>query len=574
MSHARSLSLLLLLLGPAVLLAGCGGGGGGGNGSPTQNTPSPVGSVAGKVVDLSGTPVPSGVILIGDGVNPPVQEPTSVNGGPGVVGGATFGQGGYRLEGVPAGFHIITVQATNGDTGSTQVFIYSNGYVASNANIVVSPINQQATVVKGQVNGSGGGLGGAEVFLRFPVAVSQNNPTGYASLIGYTFPDGSFEMYNVPVLNADGSPRTYTAAAAYQIPSPRPTDPVYDNAVQSNLTFTAGSTATLTTFTVPIYSGGNAALTPTLNLVQLFTQPNVPSDTNAHARPASALPASLAAALYDGIRQRLSPTYARLRAGGHAATQARRLAATPHATSSDYVIEADLFFSLPGDTATQPSPQRSQVYGFEVYNDTAGAVGTLAPYEFLQDPLANFYDDPSLGSSQVYAADQSYSFQVESEAANNAGGGGLTPLGLPSNTVTVSPLSFVNLTQPYDPNDNVGVAQRLSATPTFQWNTINAATGTNDPRVAGYTVFLYSAFPGVNTSGNTASMAGINPTYTHSYLVAPVSGATQSFTLPAGVVQSGQEYWVVVAATASDDTLSTTKSEAISVSQITPFFVQ
>ena len=568
MSHPRTLSLLLLLIGPAALLAGCGGGGGGGNGGPTQHAPSPVGVVTGKVVDLSGTPVPSGEVLIGDGVNPPVQEPTSISGGPGVIGGGTFGQGGYRLEGVSAGFHVITAQAANGATGSTQIFIYSNGYVASNANIVVSPPNQQATV-SGQVNGSGGGLGGAEVFLRFPVAVSQSNPTGYASLIGYTFPDGSFKMYNVPVLNADGSARAYTAAAAYQIPSPSATDPVYDNAVQSNLTFTAGSTPTLPTFTVPVHSGGNAALMPTLNLVQLFTQPNIPSDTNAHARPAATIPAGRTAALYDGIRQRLSPAYAHLRAGGHAAAHVRRLVATPHATSSDYVIEADLFFSLPGDTATQPGAQRSEVYGFEIYNDTAGAAGTLAPFEFLQDPLANFYDDPSLGSGQVYAADQSYSFQVESEAANNASGGGLTPLGL-SNTVTVSPLSFVNLTQPADPNDTNDVAQRLPATPTFQWNTTNPATNANDTRVAGYTVFLYGAFPGGSTGDAATSPAGINPTYTHSYSVAPMAGATQSFTLPAGVVQSGQEYWVVVAAT----TGSTAPAEAISVSQITPFFVQ
>ena len=574
MSHARTLSLLLLLICLATLLAGCGGGGGGGCtancGMAEPPIVAPVGSVTGKIVDLSGTAVPSAALFL-DGT----QEATlSSSGGSGVVSGGSFGQGGYRLEGVSAGFHIIQAQAANGSVGSTQVFIYGNGYVASNANIAVSPTAQQA-IVKGQVNGSNGGLGGAEVFLRFPVAVSQNNPTGYASVVGYTTASGTFEIDNVPTLNADGTPRTYTAAAAYQVPSPITTDPVYDNAVQSNLTFAAGATVTLNTFTVPVHSGGYATLTPTLNLVQALTQPDIPADVNAHAVPATAS-AGVPAAIYDGIRRHLSPAYAKLQAGSHAAAQVRSLKAQPHATSNSYVVEADLFFSLPGDmpTATPPvaDPNRSQIYGFEIFNDVSSSTpGTLTPYEFLLDPLANFYDDPNLGANQApYVVDQSYSFYVESEAASNINSNGFLSLG-DSSTVAVSPLSFVNLAQPYDPNDNNNVAQRLANPPTFQWNTINPATNASDARVGAYTVFLYSAFPGVNTTGTAASLAGVNPNFIASYPVTPSQTSPQTFTLPSGAVTSGQEYWVVVAATASDNTA---QHEAISVSQITPFFVQ
>ncbi|MBV9851843.1 MAG: carboxypeptidase regulatory-like domain-containing protein [Armatimonadetes bacterium] len=579
MSHARTLFLLLLLIGPAALLAGCGGGGGGSNnpgGGGGGGGGSQTGSVVGKVVDLTGAPVPSGVILV-DAANQ--SPPPCVTNGPTpcLVGGASFGQGGYQLEGVPAGsdngFHIITAQAANGNTGSTQVFIFSNGYSAANANIAVSPPGQQATVSGTVVNSSGQPLPGAEVFLRFPVAASQNNPTGYASLVAYTRTNGTYDIDNVPTQNADGSPRTYTATAAYQIPSPQPSDPVFDNAAQTNLTFTAGQTATLPTFTVPVHSGAYSALTPTLNLVQAFTQPNVPADLSAHALPAAAAAStattsSTAAAIYEGIRRHLSPAYAGLRAAGHAAAQVRLLAARPHASATDYLVEMDLFFSLPGDTATQPSPQRSQVYGFEIYNNALQ--GILAPYAFLQDPLANFYDDPALGNSQVYAADTAYQFQVASEAATNANGGGLQTLGQPSNTVQAAPLSFVNLLHPLDPVDNNDVADRLSNPPTLQWSTVKPNTSTPDTRVASYSVFLYSAFPGVNT-GATESLSGVNPNYIATYTVAASQSSPQTFTLPAGVVQSGHEYWVVVAATATDNTA---QSQAISVSQITPFFVQ
>ena len=541
MPHPRTFALLLLLLGPAALLAGCGGGGGGGttNNGGGGGGGSQTGTVTGKVVDQAGTPVPAGVIFV-DGVQ---QNAITPSGGTGIVGGATFSQGGYRLEGVPAGadqgFHIITAQAANGETGSTQVFVYSSSFATTNANIVVSPANQQATLSGNVTAGDDSRrLAGARVYLRCPVTPTASNPSGYASLIAYTRPDGTYDISNVPVQNADGTPRTYTPAAAFLSTQDAR---VYDNVIQAGRTFSTGTNPALN-FVVPLHSGGYTTtptdpFTPTITLLESFTQPNVPSvgpAAVARAQPAAAGASSTAA--FEQIHRLLSPAYARLSAARHTAAQSR-LAARPSATASDYVVEMDLFFSLPGDTAggTPDSPQRSMLYGFDVFNNNASQ-----PVDALIDPQANFYDDPSLGATRYYAADSPYTFEVDSigsDASSNLG---------QSNHVAVTPLEFVNLLHPADPNDTGGAVETLAGD-TVQWNAVS--------RVQGYTVLVYGTFPGVSTT----------PLLTSGTL----AGSATSYTIPAGSgLVSGQEYWVVVAATATGNAAS---SEAFSVSQITPF---
>ena len=506
------------------------------------------GSITGKIVDLSGTPAPTAVVAV-DGVALGYQpDPTdTANPTAFLVGGASFGQGGYRLEGMSPGFHTISAAARTGssaqDTGSTQVFVIS-GFPTTNVNIIVSPPSQQAsvtgTVRAGDTNRP---VGGAQVFLRLPVTPTQNNPSGYASLSGFTNANGVYQLDNVPVYTsaAGTTKQTYTVAAS-DLPTTGST--VYDNVTLANQTFAVSSSQApdaLPDLILPVHNGGYNTtspdqFSPTITLLESFTQPNIPSiGPSAVAR---GLPGAAARnTAYAQIHRLLSPAYARLSASGHAAARVRRASAQPHATAGDYVIEMDLFFSLPGDTpgGTPDSPQRSQLYGFAVYNNINPAG------DFLEDPLADFYNDPSLGSTQFYAPDQTYRFEVDSIASN-----GNDTLGQ-SSVQPVTPLEFLNLLHPADPNDT-GTVETLPSS-TLQWNGIS--------RAQNYTVLIYSTFPGVSTT--PVFQSGLLPSTTTSYPIPANSG-----------LAAGQEYWVVVAATASDNP---TGGQAISVSQITPFIV-
>ena len=197
MSHPRTLSLLLLLIGPAALLAGCGGGGGGGS-RPTAargTPPAAVGSVTGKIVDLSGTPVPPAVLLV-DGVQ---AGPTpSRRASPVSSAAASFGAG--RL---PAGRRLGRLphhHAPRPPTGTPAAPRSSFSAAASWRATPTSSSRRQPSrpPSHGQVNGSGGRTWAARrssCASRSPCPRATRTGTPRCRLHHF---QRHFEMYNVP----------------------------------------------------------------------------------------------------------------------------------------------------------------------------------------------------------------------------------------------------------------------------------------------------------------------------------------------------------------------------------------
>lgn len=551
MSHARTSLALLLLLVPSLLLAGCGGGGGGGNsgGGGNGGGNSVPGAVTGTVVDQSGNPVPAAIVLL-DGVQ---------------QNGATYQKGGYRLDGVSPGFHIITAQATvSGQTytGSTQVYVIlfdpTNATSLANtntgANIQLSPPTEQATVDGKVVNQSGQGVPGARVFFQVPTAVANagSNPAGAASEVGFTDANGNYEIYNFPVINGSDTPLPYTVAAS-AVPSGS-NGPVYTTAISTFQVTTTQAQAVKSGQTTPI-AGPNFTLTPAssggtqsapvLNFLQAFTQPPIYPDATAHTQAAGATASATNTSVYEQIRRALSPTYARLAAAGHAASSIKHVAARPRVTYyGPYAVQMDLFFSVPGDQPNVPSPERGSLAGFTIYNNL---VTTGQPYDVLLDPLANFYTDPdlapaSLGFNQTYAAGQKYNFSVSGLLTD----GSTTTA--QSNSLSIAPLNVLTLSQPSDPDNQNGKVTTLPTPVTINWNAVlGAPSGTT------YSVFIYSQFPSVT----------VQP-------IASATGLTTTSYAPTVTFTPGAEYWLVVAA--SDSPAS--NESAVSVSQIVPFYVQ
>jgi hypothetical protein len=574
MNHARNWIALLLVLIPATLLAGCGGGGGnnpGGGGPPTPNTY--YGSITGKVVDTSGNPVPTAVVLLDSttqGSN--VPEATTVN------------NGGYLLSNITPGLHTVYVSTSVGSplvgyTGRTQVQIYntSNNNV-TNANIIVALPAQQATI-SGTVTDStnhNAPVPNAEVFFQSTFSNSNTSglnsstsPLSTASLVAYTGSNGTYTI-TLPVYQGTGTtPRAYTASAGYQTGDP--TSSFGNSALQNGLTYAAGATVNNVNFALANAQGANNA-TPTINDIEAITEPIVPAFYTPGQSPSAAAAASAeSGSVYEQIHKLLSPNYSKLVAQGHAAANVKHLisAAQSHtsALATDYGVEMDLFFSLPGDSAGVSAPVRQQLSGFQISTD-AGNTGSqtgIQPIDFLQDPLANFYDYQDINSSQLilFPVDEAVNFSVQSYLSD-----GQTPTGNPSNEVAVAPLSFVNMVQPADPLYNNQTIGTLPATsPVIQWTVYDASTHISNYNVADYYVFLYSTFPGVTTTPMyTSGAQSVSTTYN-------VNANVNSFTIPNTVtLTSGHQYWVVVAATASSSPSSS--STALSFGQITPFNAQ
>lgn len=489
-----------------LLLAGCGGGGGGsntggfggggfgntgGNGNSggngnTGGNPAPGASsvVLGKVVDTDGNVVP-GATVIPDG---------------GGVIANTLSQGGYRLEGLTPGVHRLVAGVTIKKvsyTGSTQVLALQNATV-SNADMVLSLANQQASVTGTVRDTSGRPIPGVRVFVGVLVG------SGVTSLVAFTDNNGVYLLQNVPTVQGGNAGISYTIAASAT---------GYQNQKFSQGLVNLQPGETRGQDFVLAGSSNQAVNAPTNLFVQAFTQPSTPQLAPQVARAHAA-----AGSVYEQIRRSISPNYARLAQSRHGAAKTRPLVARAHVSAdSPAIIEMDVSFS----NTNQPD----SLAGFTIYNTALSS--SLAPYDFLQDPLANFYSD----LDPIYNPNQVYNFAVS--ATNTQG----TESAL-SSTVTIAPLGLLRLTQP-QPDDV------LSNPVTIAWSSVYAATG--------YAVFVYDQFPTINTQ----------PVFTSQQATAGgalLPAGTTSYKLPIALT-SGQDYFVVVAASATlpgaeDDSIS------------------
>ncbi len=425
-----------------VLTSGCGGGGGsgspatGGNGG-TYPYPSGGSSIVlGKVVDISGNAVPGASVAADTGQS-----------------AATLSQGGFRLDGVPAGVRRIRVSTQqNGTTytGSTQVLSLSASpsLTVSNANVQVSPTGQQATVTGTVRNPDGQPLAGVRVYLGVFVSpgTAANNGTdgSVASLVAFADANGVYRLENIPVPTAQSS---YTEAASLL---------GYQNTRVGINNLRPGETRTQDI----ILGGasGQTGPTPTNVAAFTFTQPGEAPQAHAVGLSASASPA----AAYEQIRRAVSPAYAQRATGEHASAHTRLKAhATPFGA---FAINADVFFD---------NAQPDSVSGFKIYTSTGNA--QLTAYDFLQDPLANVYTD----LDPAYVPNQQYNFAVSAVNTTN-GESGL------SAASAVVPLDGQTLVGPQN-------GQTTQNPVTVGWNRINGADN--------YSVFVYPQFPGVGVAG-------------------------------------------------------------------------
>ncbi len=426
----------------AALVGGCGGGGSGGSpatGGNGGSYPYPSGGksiVLGKVVDLGGNAVPGASVAADTGQS-----------------ASTLSQGGFRLDGIPAGVRRIRVSTQqNGTTytGSTQVLSLSASpsLTVSNANVQVSPTDQQANVT-GTVRGPNGQpLAGARVYLGVFVSpgTAANNGTdgSVASLVAFADANGVYRLENIPVPTSQSS---YTEAASLL---------GYQNTRVNVNNLRVGETRTQ-----DIILGGASGQTgpaPANVAAFAFTQPG----DIAQAHAAGLAGSTSAAAAYEQIRRVMSPGYARRIAQGHASAHSRVKAhASPFGA---YAIEADVFFD---------NSQPDSVSGFRVYSSQGNA--QLTAYDFLQDPLANVYTD----LDPTYVPNQQYNFAVSAVNTTN-GESGL------SNTSAVTPLDGQTLAGPQN-------GQTTQNPVSVAWNHVNGADN--------YSVFVYPQFPGVGVTG-------------------------------------------------------------------------
>ncbi len=435
----------------AALAGGCGGGGSGG--SPTTggnggSYPYPSGGnsiVLGKVVDVSGNAVPGASVAADTGQS-----------------AATLSQGGFRLDGVPAGVRRLRVSAQqNGTTytGSTQVLSLSASpaLTVSNANVQVSPTGQQATLTGTVRDPSGQPLAGARVYLGVfvsPGTAANNGADGsVASLVAFADSNGVYRLENVPVPTSQSS---YTEAASLL---------GYQNTRVNVTNLRVGETRTQDI----ILGGpsGQTGPTPANVAAFAFTQPGEAPQAHAVGLASSGSPA----AAYEQIRRAVSSAYARRVAQAHASAHTRLKAhASPFGA---YAIEADVFFD---------NAQPDSVAGFRVYNSVGNA--QLTAYDFLQDPLANVYTD----LDPAYVPNQQYNFAVSAVTTTN-GESGL------SAASAVVPLDGQTLAGPQN-------GQTTQNPVSVAWNRVNGADN--------YSVFVYPQFPGVGVAGaqyNAASGA-------------------------------------------------------------------
>lgn len=460
----------------ALALAGCGGGGSSsndGSGGPGSGNS---GALIGKVVDASGNPVPGATVRADTGAT-----------------AATLSQGGYQIASLTPGVHRVTASLSeNGTnyTGSTQALVVSDTTV-SNAVIAVAPANQQATVYGTVRDQSGRALPGVRVFVGvFATSGSTGAGGSVSGLVAFTDNGGNYQMANVP------APVTqYTADASAQ---------GYQNSRVTLSALQAGESRRQD-FTLS-GSFGQSVLTPTNVQAFSFTQPSAILLPNARKASASASPASA----YERIHRALSPAYARRAASerGSPHASARKM---PHASGGfgAYAIQMDVFFD---------NAQPDSLSGFRIYNSAGQNPPT--PYDFLQDPLADYYTD----LDPFYVAGQQYNFAA-SGISTDGTESGISPAS------SVVPLDLLQLAQPQS-------GQTVGNPVVVAWSGVSGA--------ASYSVFLYPAFPGVGVSGTQYD-----------------AGGATSYTLPG--LPSG-DWWVVVAAGTSD-------GSAVSVSPIVEFHV-
>jgi len=507
----------------AALLAGCGGGGGNGNTNIGGTTGTGTGTtgttgtgtgglqsnadVIGKVTDTQGNGIP-GVTIIPD------------SGGAATV---SLGQGGYRLNNLTGNVvHRITASVQQGSTqytGSTQVLTQSN-FLVSNANILVSPANRQATIGGTVRNTNGSPLPGVQVSLALPNG-SASQANNYSSLIAFTDANGSYMISNVPSDPPSGGALTISAS----IPKAQ------------NQTFTLGSFQPggiyNQDFTLSA-STGQALTTPAILAVTTATEPTDSQSGRAIKAHVSGGPASI----YDQIRRRLSPAYART--AGRTAATGKRL--TAHALG-DYAVETDIAFD---------PPLSGSVLGYNVYRTqgtaaTAGVIPTenAQPYDLLLDPLANYYTDVTFSTNQsTTAAGSQYNFALSALNTDSQE----TPL---SSVLSITPLGPLTLTQPTQ-----GQTYPLSATIT--WGPATGATK--------YYVDVYDQYPTVGSSPSASA--------------GPLAATATSY--PVTGLPTGRDYYVIVTGAADPvETLLPTRTTsaaitngALTFSQITRFHIQ
>ncbi len=525
-----SLTPLLLASGAlgAVLLAGCGGGGGNGNNSGGNNDTGGTGTntsgtnngtilpvlnadVIGKVTDTQGNGVP-GVSLIPD------------SGGTAAV---SLGQGSYRLNGLTGNVvHRITASVQSGGTqytGSTEVLTQSN-LLVSNANILLSPTGRQATVSGTVQNASGVPIANVRVFLALPNG-SATQAGNYSSLIAFTDANGVYTIPNIPSDAPSGGAVTITASTPGA----------------SNQTFTLATLQPSGSYSqnFTLNASTQAAVgAPTIAFVTTATEP-------VDSQSGRAIQAHLAggpAAIYDQIRRRLSPAYARA-AARHAVSGKRLTARLAAHVTGDYAVETDIAFDNPA--------QAGSVVGNTIYR-TAGTAASVLPtesasdaYDFLQDPLANYYTDLTFSTNtSTTVTGTQYNFALSATNTDSAESG-------LSATYSITPLGQLTLNAPITGQVYVGTA-------TITWT---PATG-----AARYYVDIYDQYPTI----------GLNPLLSSAALPA----GTASYTVPA--LKGGQDYYVVVSGVADPvETLLPTATATAAVvggaqtySQITRFHIQ
>ena len=468
----------------------------------------------GKVTDTQGNGIP-GVTIIPD------------TGGSAAI---SLGQGGYRLDNLTGNVvHRLTASVQSGNTqytGSTEVLTQSN-LLVSNANILLSPTGRQATIGGTVQDASGNPVANVQVFLALPNGSAQV-AGNYSSLVAFTDANGTYTIPNVPSDPPSGGALTITASVQGA----------------QNQTFTlaalqpGGSYSRNFTLNVSTHQAIGA---PVIAFVTTATEPTSSQSGRALQAHLAGSPTSV----YDQIRRRLCPAYAGA-AGRHAASGKQLSARLTARAAGDYAVETDLAF----DNPVQPG----SVIGDSVYRTTgttASQSGVLPTesqsdyYDFLQDPLANYYTDLTFSTNtSTTVTGSQYNFAL---SATNTDG---TQTGL-SAIFSITPLGPLTLTTPAVGQVYVGFA-------TVTWT---PATG-----AARYYVDVYDQFPSVAVSPISSSAA--------------LPAGTNSYTVPA--LNAGADYYVVVTGVADPvETLLPTATASTAVtggaqtySQITRFHIQ
>lgn len=459
-------ALTLLVTGT---LTGCGGGGGGSS-QPLASI-----QVLGRVVGPDGNAVPG----------------ATVSGGGGTT--TSLSQGDFQLTNIGTGVDKFQANInSNGKTylGTTQALVV-NQQTTSNVVIAVSPTDQQASITGTVTDNNGNPIRDARVFVgQFATPPAPAGTGDVESVVAFTDDQGRYRFDNV---YANGS--TYTMGASLLN---------YQNAIVTVPNLANGETRHID---LGLNNSSNQSVSTPQNFsVQSFTEPrlvtpSVQSKTSAEGS-------------YLAIRKLLSPAYAAHLANGHLAAHVVSLSKTIRAQYYGLdVVEIDAFF----DESSVDS-----LAGFRIYSATGN--NQLQPYDFLQDPLANFYTD----SSSDYQTNQKYNFAVSAVNTDNSESG-------LSNAAYVDPLDIVTGTTPVN-------GQTISNPVTLSWNGVNGASG--------YAIFLYNQFPGAQVQPIVSNQS--------------IPGTSTSYNV-ANALPSGN-YWYVVAATADG-------GSAISVSQIVEFHV-